>query len=104
MRRPPAWTLGAFLCLISFGVPDAYQAPARAEFPAKGAWQTRDAALLGLDKVKLDEAVSFAIQHESTTDKDLAKATTLPKNSLALRFESRRCAGTDIRNAPCRGR
>lgn len=76
MRRPPAWTLGAILCLISFGVPDAFQARAeKAQFPAKGAWQQRDAALLGLDKTKLDEAVAFAIQHESTTDKDLAKAT-----------------------------
>ena len=98
MRRRAAWTLGAALFLLSFGVPAAHQAPAGAYFPAKGAWQKRDAALLDLDKAKLDEAVAFAIQHESTTDKDLAKATVAqfaneaPYNALIGPTQSRAAA------------
>ncbi len=41
-------------------------APARAYFPAKGAWERRDPASLGMDTAKLDEAIAFAVANEST--------------------------------------
>jgi CubicO group peptidase (beta-lactamase class C family) len=44
-------------------------------FPAKGSWEKRDPASLGLDKTKLDEAVALAIARQSTGDKDLGPAT-----------------------------
>jgi CubicO group peptidase (beta-lactamase class C family) len=49
------------------------QAPSGARhFPAKGAWETRDPAALGLDKAKIDEAIAAAIKTENPANKDLA--------------------------------
>jgi CubicO group peptidase (beta-lactamase class C family) len=41
-------------------------------FPARGAWEQRDPAVLGLDKAKLDEAIALAIKNENPNTKDLA--------------------------------
>src|SRR5512141_597995 len=43
-------------------------------FPPRNAWPKEAPAALGLDKTTLDRAVAFALAHESTTDRDLAKA------------------------------
>jgi CubicO group peptidase (beta-lactamase class C family) len=48
------------------------QRPARAYFPARGEWRKQDPAALGLDKARLDEAVAFAVAHETRADRDLA--------------------------------
>ena len=42
-------------------------------FPARGAWEKRDAASLGLDQAKLDEAVAFAIANQNNRTKNLAE-------------------------------
>ena len=47
-------------------------APASTFFPAKGAWEKRDPAALGMDKAKLDEAIAFALKNENQNTKDLA--------------------------------
>ncbi len=44
-------------------------------FPPAGAWDRQAPAALGLDKAKLDDAIAFAVAHEATSDKDLAKST-----------------------------
>lgn len=41
-------------------------------FPARGAWEKRDPAALGLDKAKLDAAIAVAIKNENPNTKDLA--------------------------------
>jgi CubicO group peptidase (beta-lactamase class C family) len=45
---------------------------ASAYFPAKGAWEKRDPAAVGVNKAKLDEAIAFAMKNENTANKDLA--------------------------------
>jgi CubicO group peptidase (beta-lactamase class C family) len=47
----------------------------RPYFPAKGVWDKREPAALGLDKAKLDEAIAFSIANEATGNKDLAIET-----------------------------
>ena len=44
-------------------------APASAYFPAKGAWEKRDPAAVGMDKAKLDEAIAFAMKNENQRTK-----------------------------------
>jgi len=41
-------------------------------FPPAGPWEKRDPATVGLDRVKLDEAVAFAVANQNTNTKDLA--------------------------------
>jgi CubicO group peptidase (beta-lactamase class C family) len=41
-------------------------------FPAKGAWEKRDPAAVGMNKAKLDDAIAFAMKNENTANKDLA--------------------------------
>src|SRR5262245_38890174 len=53
----------------------AFQSANKVYFPAKGVWQKKDPGALGMDKGKLDDAIAFAVAHESTTDKDLSAAT-----------------------------
>ena len=43
-------------------------------FPARGEWRKQDPAAVGVDKVRLDEAIAFAIAHENPDTKDLAVA------------------------------
>ncbi|MDQ3069614.1 MAG: beta-lactamase family protein [Acidobacteriota bacterium] len=64
-----SWAAAAVL----FGA--APQAPRRAApyFPPRGEWAARDAAALGFDKAKLDEAVAYAKANENPNDKDLSK-------------------------------
>ena len=53
---------------------DQATTPARAAyFPARGAWEKRDPAAVGLDKAKIDEAIAFSIKNENTRTKDLAE-------------------------------
>ena len=53
----------------------AAQSPAtRTYFPARGEWRKQDPAAAGIDHVKLDEAIAFAIAHENPETKDLAVA------------------------------
>jgi CubicO group peptidase (beta-lactamase class C family) len=49
-------------------------APARPYYPLRGEWRKQDAARLGLDQTKLDEAIAFASAHENPDTKDLAVA------------------------------
>jgi CubicO group peptidase (beta-lactamase class C family) len=52
------------------------QAPAAAPaayFPAKGAWEARDPASLGMDKAKLDEAIAYANANQNPRTKNLAE-------------------------------
>src|SRR6187401_2643819 len=46
--------------------------PAATYFPAKGAWEKRDPAAVGMSKAKLDEALAIAMKNENPADKDLA--------------------------------
>jgi CubicO group peptidase (beta-lactamase class C family) len=46
-------------------------------FPPRGDWAKRDPASVGLDKAKLDDAIAYAIAHETTASKDLGVATPL---------------------------
>jgi CubicO group peptidase (beta-lactamase class C family) len=50
-------------------------APASRYFPPKGAWDTRQPAAVGLDPVKLQEAIAFAATIENQRTKDLAVDT-----------------------------
>ena len=43
-------------------------------FPARGEWQKKDPAAVGLDKARLDDAIAFAVAHENPDTKDLAVA------------------------------
>jgi CubicO group peptidase (beta-lactamase class C family) len=43
-------------------------------FPARGEWQKKDAAAIGLDQAKLDDAIAFAVAHENPNPKDLSVA------------------------------
>jgi len=45
---------------------------AKPYFPARGAWQARPPADVGLDKARLDEAIAFAEAHQNTDTKDMA--------------------------------
>ena len=42
----------------------------KAYFPAAGQWESRSAAALGMDSLKLQEAVAFAVDHETKMPKD----------------------------------
>ncbi len=63
-------------CLIATSLASAAaQSPAvRTYFPARGEWRKQDAAAVDVDKVRLDEAIAFAIAHENPDTKDLALA------------------------------
>ena len=50
---------------------------ATVHFPAKGIWEKREPAALGLSKAKLDEAIAFSIANEATGNKDLAIETPI---------------------------
>jgi hypothetical protein len=69
MRPPPRLlhTIRAaiLLCLVTAAgqAPLAQQPP---YYPPPGAWARKDPAALGLDRVKLAEAIAFAESHETT--------------------------------------
>ncbi|MEZ5318690.1 MAG: serine hydrolase [Vicinamibacterales bacterium] len=48
-------------------------AQAATYFPAKGAWERREPAALGLDRATLDEAIAFANEHQNGNTKNLAE-------------------------------
>ena len=62
--------------------PVAYASDQRAQtaayFPAKGTWEKRDPASLGMNKAKLDDAIAFAMKNENQNTKDLA--TDIPNS------------------------
>lgn len=47
--------------------------PAATFFPPKGAWPGRAPSELGLDKVKLDEAIQYSIDNQNTRTKNMAE-------------------------------
>src|SRR5687767_14334178 len=63
--RPPV--VVSLVCLIATSlVSAASQSPAvRTYFPARGEWRKQDPTAVGVDKVRLDEAIAFAIAHEN---------------------------------------
>jgi CubicO group peptidase (beta-lactamase class C family) len=61
----------SFLVAASFVVLPGDQAAAR-YFPPAGSWEKRDAASLGLDPARLEEAIKTAMGTASTRTKDLA--------------------------------
>ena len=75
MRRLTGSILLVFLTAALYA--SAPQAPAAGTkyFPAKGSWEKRDPAAVGLDNTKLDEAIAFAMANEQTSSKDLAVST-----------------------------
>jgi CubicO group peptidase (beta-lactamase class C family) len=72
-------TFVGLICILaaSFAVSARQQAPAAPAatpyFPAKGAWEKRDPATLGLDKAKLDEAIAYAVANQNENSKNLAE-------------------------------
>ena len=46
----------------------------RTYFPARGEWQKKEPAAVGLDKAKLDDAIAYAVAHENPNTKDLSVA------------------------------
>jgi CubicO group peptidase (beta-lactamase class C family) len=66
----------AVVCLVAttLGITAAQSPPAQTYFPARGEWRNQEPAAVGVDKVKLDEAIGFAIAHENPDTKDLAVA------------------------------
>ena len=72
-RRVSASLFALVLLAASLAaLPQAGQPSAQKHFPAKGEWARRDAAALGLDKAKLDEAIAFAVENQNQRTKDLA--------------------------------
>ena len=65
-----AWAAAAILCAAPV---DQARRAAAAYFPPRGEWAARDAAALGFDTAKLDEAVAYAKANENPNDKDLSK-------------------------------
>jgi CubicO group peptidase (beta-lactamase class C family) len=63
-----------FALVAGFVHASAAQAPSTASryFPPAGVWPPRDPPALGLDKVKLDDAIAFAIANQNPNTKDLA--------------------------------
>jgi CubicO group peptidase (beta-lactamase class C family) len=78
MTRTP-WRAGrAVACLVVAAtalVAARHRTPVGPYFPPRGEWQRQDAATVGFDKAKLDEAIRFAVLHENPDTKDLAVAT-----------------------------
>lgn len=61
--------------LVAIGLPEALSAQARKAavpyVPPAGAWEQKSPGAVGLDSVKLAEAVAFAVSKESRTPRDL---------------------------------
>lgn len=66
----------ASICLVAvtLGISAAQPLAVRSYFPPRGEWRTQEPAAVGVDKTKLDEAITFAIAHENSKTKDLAAA------------------------------
>jgi CubicO group peptidase (beta-lactamase class C family) len=76
MRRLRVGVIALLTAAVGTAVLSAGQGAQTATyFPPAGAWDRQAPAALGLDKAKLDDAIAFAVAHEATSDKDLAKAT-----------------------------
>jgi CubicO group peptidase (beta-lactamase class C family) len=71
MRRPLFGLAIAGLVLGFLHTPGAAVQATR-YFPPAGLWEKRDPASLGLDPVKLDAAVAYAVANENPNTKDLA--------------------------------
>src|SRR5690242_1457825 len=76
---PHQKTLRAFVPIIVAAASAALWArqTATVYFPAKGVWEKREPAALGLSKAKLDEAIAFSVTNEATGSKDLAIETPI---------------------------
>ena len=76
MRRLRVGVIALLTAAVGTAVLAAGQSTQAATyFPPAGAWDRQTPAALGLDKARLDDAIAFAVAHEATSDKDLAKAT-----------------------------
>jgi CubicO group peptidase (beta-lactamase class C family) len=65
----PSFCVSVFLWMLVAASPSAQQAP---YYPPAGAWAKKSPAELGLDPVKLQEAVDFAKSKESTREMDFS--------------------------------
>jgi CubicO group peptidase (beta-lactamase class C family) len=65
----PCFCVAVFLCMFVAAAPSAQQA---AYYPPAGAWAKKSPAELGMDPVKLQEAVDFARSKESTREMDFS--------------------------------
>jgi CubicO group peptidase (beta-lactamase class C family) len=65
----PCFCVSAILCMLFAATPSAQQAP---YYPPPGAWAKKSPAELGLDPVKLQEAIDFAKSKESTREMDFS--------------------------------
>jgi CubicO group peptidase (beta-lactamase class C family) len=61
--------VSVILCMLSAATPSAQQAP---YYPPAGAWAKKSPAELGMDPVKLQEAIAFAQSKESTREMDFS--------------------------------
>jgi CubicO group peptidase (beta-lactamase class C family) len=71
MQRRLALVLLAVFSTSALVLAGGQSATAR-HFPARGAWETRDPAALGLDKAKLGAAIAEAMKRENQNTRDLA--------------------------------
>src|SRR5688500_274601 len=65
----PCLCVSVFLCMFAAATPSAQQAP---YYPPAGAWAKKSPAELGLDPVKLQEAIDFAKSRESRREMDFS--------------------------------
>jgi CubicO group peptidase (beta-lactamase class C family) len=65
----PCFCVSAFLCLMLAATPTAQQGT---YYPPAGAWPKKAPAELGLDPVKLQEAVDYAKSHETRREMDFS--------------------------------
>ena len=72
MRRLTSLILLVFVSAALYAAGAQAPAAGATHFPAKGTWERRDPATLGLSQAKLDEAVGFAMRNENANTKDLA--------------------------------
>lgn len=58
----------AITCLVAvtLGISAAQPLAVRSYFPPRGEWRKQEPAAVGVDKTKLNEAVTFAIAHENS--------------------------------------
>jgi CubicO group peptidase (beta-lactamase class C family) len=59
--------------VATWPVDSAQAKPGAGYFPARGAWEKREPAAVGLDKAKIDEAIALSIKNENPRTKNLAE-------------------------------
>jgi len=62
----------SFVCGLVVAGPSQSPQTAGRYFPPSGLWEKRDAAVLGLDRARLDEAMAFAVANQNPNTRDLA--------------------------------